>query len=99
MDMYARMMDDLKQSPDDNPTVGIIPCADKASLYAAHGKHEIIRICRSGLIRKTGHKITFDLYDEATALYSQKCFAYTDVKIVSEPHCQHCYRVSYNERS
>ena len=29
MDMYARMMDDLKQSPDDNPTVGIIPCADK----------------------------------------------------------------------
>ena len=29
MDMYVRMMDDLKRSPDDNPTVGIILCADK----------------------------------------------------------------------
>ena len=27
--MYVRMMDDLKRSPDDNPTVGIILCADK----------------------------------------------------------------------
>jgi ribonuclease HI len=62
-----------------------------ASLYAAHGKHEIIRIYRSGLIRKTGHKITFDLYDEPSSLYSQKCFAYTDA------HRQHCYRVSFND--
>ena len=58
------------------------------------GKHGIIRIYRSGLIRKTGHKITFDLYDEPTASYSQKCFAYTDVKVASELHRQHCYRVS-----
>jgi ribonuclease HI len=68
-----------------------------ASLYAARGKHEIIRIYRSGLIRKTGHKITFDLYDEPSALYSQKCFAYTDAKIASELHRQHCYRVSFND--
>jgi ribonuclease HI len=68
-----------------------------ASLYAARGKHEIIRIYRSGLIRKTGHKITFDLYDELSAMYSQKCFAYTDVKIASELHRQHCYRVKFND--
>ena len=29
MDMYVRMVDDLKRSPDDNPTVGIILCAAK----------------------------------------------------------------------
>jgi hypothetical protein len=49
------------------------------------------------LIRKTGHKITFDPYDEPTASYSQKCFAYTDVKVASELHRQHCYRVSFND--
>ncbi|AHF91025.1 hypothetical protein OPIT5_13230 [Opitutaceae bacterium TAV5] len=29
MDMYVRIFDDLKRSPDDNPTLGIILCADK----------------------------------------------------------------------
>ena len=29
MDMYVRMFDDLKRAPDDNPTLGIILCADK----------------------------------------------------------------------
>ena len=29
MDMYVRMLDDLKRAPDDNPTVGIILCAGK----------------------------------------------------------------------
>ncbi len=29
MDMYIRMFDDLKKQPDDNPTIGIILCADK----------------------------------------------------------------------
>ena len=29
MDMYVRMMDDLKRAPDDNPTVGIILCTQK----------------------------------------------------------------------
>jgi hypothetical protein len=67
-----------------------------ASLYVAHGRDEIIRIYRSGLIRKSGHKITFDLYDEPSASYSQKCYAYTDAHVASELHRQHCYRVSFN---
>ena len=29
MDMYVRLFDDLKRGPDDNPTLGIILCADK----------------------------------------------------------------------
>lgn len=29
MDMYVRMFDDLKRGKDDNPTIGIILCADK----------------------------------------------------------------------
>lgn len=29
MDMYVRMFDDLKRGEDDNPTLGIIFCADK----------------------------------------------------------------------
>ena len=29
MDMYVRLFDDLKRAPDDNPTLGIILCADK----------------------------------------------------------------------
>lgn len=29
MDMYIRMFDDLKKRPDDNPTIGILMCADK----------------------------------------------------------------------
>ena len=67
-----------------------------ASLYVARSRDEIIRIYRSGIIRKTGHKITFDLYDEPSASYSQKCYAYTDAHIASELHRQHCYRVNFN---
>ena len=29
MEMYVRMFDDLKRSPDDNPTIGILLCAEK----------------------------------------------------------------------
>ena len=29
MDMYIKMFDDLKKQPDDNPTIGIILCAEK----------------------------------------------------------------------
>ena len=29
LDMYVRMMDDLKRAPDDNPTVGLILCTQK----------------------------------------------------------------------
>ena len=41
MDMYVRMMDDLKRGQDDNPTVGIILCARKdASVVRYSVLHE-----------------------------------------------------------
>jgi ribonuclease HI len=66
------------------------------SLYPC-GRDEIIRVYRSGLIRKTAHKITFDLYDQASSSYSQTCYAYREAVIAAELHRQHCYRVSFND--
>ena len=41
MDMYVRMVDDLKRAPDDNPTVGIILCTQKdASIVRYSVLHE-----------------------------------------------------------
>lgn len=41
MDMYVRMINDLKRAPDDNPTVGIILCAGKdASVVRYSVLHE-----------------------------------------------------------
>jgi hypothetical protein len=41
IDMYVRMMDDLKRTPDDNPTVGIILCTQKdASVVRYSVLHE-----------------------------------------------------------
>jgi hypothetical protein len=36
MDMYVRMFDDLKRGNDDNPTIGIILCADKDETIAKY---------------------------------------------------------------
>lgn len=36
MDMYVRMYDGLRRGPDDNPTVGIILCAEKDSAVARY---------------------------------------------------------------
>ena len=36
MDMYVRMFDDLKRGPDDNPTIGVILCADKEETLARY---------------------------------------------------------------
>lgn len=36
MDMYVRMFDDLKRGADDNPTIGVILCADKDETLARY---------------------------------------------------------------
>lgn len=36
IDMYVRMFDDLKRGPDDNPTIGLILCADKDETIAQY---------------------------------------------------------------
>ncbi len=48
MDMYVRMYDEMKRSPDDNPTVGIILCAQKdASVVRYSVLHENKRLFAS----------------------------------------------------
>ena len=45
LDMYVRMMDDLRRAPDDNPTVGIILCTQKDASVVRysilHGSEQI----------------------------------------------------------
>lgn len=36
MDMYVRMFDQLKRQPDDNPTIGLILCAEKDEIVARY---------------------------------------------------------------
>jgi hypothetical protein len=36
MDMYLRMFDDLRRGEDDNPTVGLILCAEKDEIIARY---------------------------------------------------------------
>ena len=36
MDMYLRMFDDLKRGPDDNPTIGLILCAEKDNIVVQY---------------------------------------------------------------
>ena len=36
MDMYVRMFDALKKSPDDNPTIGLILCAERDAVVAKY---------------------------------------------------------------
>jgi len=67
-----------------------------SSMYVANGQCVTIRVYRSGIIGKTDHKITFDVFDDGVASYVQKCHAYADVAIASQLHRQHCYRVRFN---
>ena len=45
MDMYVRMYDELKKQPDDNPTLGIVLCADTdediAKYSVLHGSEQL----------------------------------------------------------
>ena len=66
------------------------------SLYPARGQFPVIRVYRSSLIRKTGHKITFEVVHPETDAYELKCFAYADAVVAAQLHRQHCYRVRFN---
>jgi hypothetical protein len=70
--------------------------AGSSSSYRANGQCVIIRVYHSAMIRKTGHKITFDVFDEGGKSYVQKCHAYAGVAFAAQLHRQHCYRVRFN---
>ncbi len=74
MDMYVRMMDDLKRAPDDNPTVGIILCAQKdASVvrYSVLHENEQIFASRYKLVLPSEDELRIELDRERNNLAKQ----------------------------
>jgi predicted nuclease of restriction endonuclease-like (RecB) superfamily len=71
MDMYVRMMDDLKRAPDDNPTVGIILCADKdASVvrYSVLNENEQLFASKYKLVLPSEEELRSELDRERSEL-------------------------------
>jgi hypothetical protein len=60
--MYVRMFDDLKRGPDDNPTIGIILCADKEETVA---KYSVLSDNRQLFASK--YKLVLPTEEELTA--------------------------------
>jgi hypothetical protein len=74
MDMYVRMMDDLKRATDDNPTVGIILCAQKdASVvrYSVLHENEQIFASRYKLVLPSEDELRAELDRERSQLAKQ----------------------------
>jgi hypothetical protein len=74
MDMYVRMVDDLKRAQDDNPTVGIILCTDKdASVvrYSVLHENEQIFASRYKLILPSEEELRAELARERSELAKQ----------------------------
>ena len=67
-----------------------------SSMYVAKGQTTIIRIYRSGMIRKTAHKLIFDVFDELTNSYVDKHFSYAESSTAARLHRKHCYQVRFN---
>lgn len=67
-----------------------------SSLYPAAGQNAVIRVYRSALIRKTGHKIFFDVIDQATGASLGKFTAYVTDTQIADLHRGHCYHVRFN---
>jgi len=75
MDMYVRMMDDLKRGPDDNPTVRIILCARKdASVvrYSVLHENQHMFASRYKLVLPSEDELRAELERERAELSSAK---------------------------
>jgi hypothetical protein len=67
-----------------------------SSLYPAVGQEGIIRIYRSALLRKTDHKVYFDVFDALRNIFVEKRTAYASAAIAPELHRGHTYGVRFN---
>jgi predicted nuclease of restriction endonuclease-like (RecB) superfamily len=75
MDMYVRMVDDLKRSPDDNPTVGIILCTHKdASVvrYSVLHENEQLFASKYKLVLPSEEELRAELDRERASLEEQR---------------------------
>jgi len=68
-----------------------------SSLFPASGQERTIRIYRSAMIRKTGHKVYFDLFDDPSGEFKEKFTAYVSEEHIIGLHRGHCYRVQFND--
>lgn len=77
MDMYVRLYDDLKRGADDNPTVGIILCAQKdASIvrYSVLNGSEQLFASKYKLVLPTEEELRAELDRERAMLAEQRLF-------------------------
>ena len=75
MDMYVRMVDDLKRTPDDNPTVGIILCTHKdASVvrYSVLHENEQLFASKYKLVLPSEEELRAELDRERASLEEQR---------------------------
>ncbi len=75
MDMYVRMVDDLKPAPDDNPTVGIILCAGKDTSvvrYSVLHDNEQLFASKYKLVQPSEDELRAELEKEQLWLAEQK---------------------------
>jgi len=66
MDMYVRMFDDLKRGRDDNPTIGIILCADKDETIVRYSV-----LSESSQLYASKYKLVLPTEEELTAELEQ----------------------------
>ena len=75
MDMYVRMFDDQQRGPGDNPTVGIILCADKDATVVhysvLHGSEQIFAT-RYKLVLPTEEELRLELIREQRLLAERR---------------------------
>lgn len=75
MDMYVRMVDDLRRGPDDNPSVGIILCAGKdasVARYSVLHENEKLFASKYKLVLPTEEELRAELEREQQWLAEQK---------------------------
>ena len=75
MDMYIRMYDDLKKAPDDNPTLGIVLCADTdkdIAKYSVLHENEQLFASKYKLYLPTEEELRAEIEAQKQFYYLQK---------------------------
>jgi len=76
MDMYVRMYDDKRRGPEDNPTVGVILCANKDETvvrYSVLSEHKRLFATRYKLVLPSEKELRAELIREQKLLADAHC--------------------------
>ena len=74
MDMYVRMYDEVKKSDDDNPTIGVVLCADTdedIARYSVLHDHEQLFMSKYKLYLPTEKELKAEIENQKTMFYLQ----------------------------